>query len=192
MVIPIIGARDYVDQRGFMLHECERCRTLRVFSVYDTRRKLTFYFIPTKTVRTQVVMECMTCHEKWGIPDNRLNELAPLLMTQEQLSHRIDEMNREAQRRTIASNVPSGQRLQRTLYQTLQVDPEADSEVIEAAFRRLALKYHPDRTTEANAEERMREILTAKDVLLDPQQRQRYDRSLGIERRIDGLRHEDV
>lgn len=175
-----------------MLHECERCRTLRVFSVYDTRRKLTLYFVPTKTVRTQVVMECMTCHEKWGIPDKRLDEIAPLLMTQEQLSQRMDEMSREAQRRAISSRVPAGRRGPRTLYQTLQVDPEADPEVIEAAFKRLALKYHPDRTTADNAGDRMREMLVAKDVLLDPQQRAAYDRTLGIERRIEGLRRDDV
>jgi len=30
------------------------------------------------------------------------------------------------------------------LYRVLQVDPSADPEVIEAAYKRLALKYHPD------------------------------------------------
>ena len=38
------------------------------------------------------------------------------------------------------------------LYKILQVDPEADAEVIEAAYRRLARRYHPDISTEPDAE----------------------------------------
>ena len=34
-------------------------------------------------------------------------------------------------------------------YKTLQVDPEAEDEVIQAAYRRLAQKYHPDRQPDA-------------------------------------------
>ena len=42
-------------------------------------------------------------------------------------------------------------------YKTLQVDPEAEDEVIAAAYRRLARKYHPDSAggTDAGAVARM-------------------------------------
>jgi len=70
----------------------------------------------------------------------------------------------------------------RTLYQTLQVDPDADPEVIEAAFKRLAMKYHPDRSSDPDAPTRMREILDARDVLGDDRKRRAYDSSLGIMR----------
>jgi DnaJ-domain-containing protein 1 len=80
----------------------------------------------------------------------------------------------------------------RTLYQILQVDPAADPEVIEAAYKRLALKHHPDRSTDANAPARMRELNEARAILLDPPRRRAYDASLGIPERIDGLRADDV
>ena len=39
-------------------------------------------------------------------------------------------------------------------YKTLQVDPEADIEVIQAAYRRLAQKYHPDLAADPAAKAR--------------------------------------
>jgi DnaJ-class molecular chaperone len=33
--------------------------------------------------------------------------------------------------------------VERTLYEVLQVDPRAEAEIVEAAYRRLARKYHP-------------------------------------------------
>jgi curved DNA-binding protein CbpA len=79
-----------------------------------------------------------------------------------------------------------------TYYQTLQVDPAADPEVIEAAFRRLALKFHPDTSTDPDAARRMREIIEARECLSNPDRRMVYDRSIGIVRRTPGLRPEDI
>ena len=70
-----------------------------------------------------------------------------------------------------------------TAYQVLQVDSGADQEVLEAAFKRLALKYHPDRSSDPNAAERMRELIDARQLLIDPARRRSYDASLGIRRR---------
>jgi len=83
----------------------------------------------------------------------------------------------------------------RTLYQTLQLDPEADPEVVEAAFKRLAFKHHPDRSKDPESPARMREILEAKSVLGDPKKRLAYDRSIGIVRAVPkprATRPEDV
>ncbi|MFL5680592.1 MAG: J domain-containing protein [Chloroflexota bacterium] len=60
-------------------------------------------------------------------------------------------------------------------YKTLQVDPEADIEVIQAAYRRLAQKYHPD-TAGPDAANRMVAINEAWAVLRDPSSRADYDR----------------
>ena len=54
--------------------------------------------------------------------------------------------------------------------------------MIEAAFKRLALKYHPDRSKDPDAPAKMREVLAAKDILYDPKRRLAYDRSIGIKR----------
>ena len=60
-------------------------------------------------------------------------------------------------------------------YKVLQVDPEADREVIAAAYRKLALKYHPDTHSSAEAEEMMKLLSRAYAVLSDPEERARYD-----------------
>lgn len=69
-----------------------------------------------------------------------------------------------------------------TLYDLLEVSPNASPEVIKAAYRQLALKYHPDQQPDARArqqaEERMKQINAAYDVLSDPVRRAEYDRQL--------------
>jgi hypothetical protein len=60
-------------------------------------------------------------------------------------------------------------------YRILQVDPQAEEEVIEAAYRRLARKYHPDVYAGPDAAERMRELNLAYSVLRDSIKRQEYD-----------------
>jgi hypothetical protein len=62
-------------------------------------------------------------------------------------------------------------------YEVLQVSPHADPEVIEGAYRRLALKYHPDVNASSYATERMRKINEAYEILRDPAHRARYDRT---------------
>jgi curved DNA-binding protein len=60
-------------------------------------------------------------------------------------------------------------------YQTLGVPRDAGADEIKKAFRRLARKYHPDVSREANAEQRMREVNEAYAVLSDPEKRAAYD-----------------
>jgi len=60
-------------------------------------------------------------------------------------------------------------------YQTLDVAREATADEIKKAFRRLARKYHPDVSKEANAEARMKEVNEAYAVLSDPEKRAAYD-----------------
>ncbi|MDX2051993.1 MAG: DnaJ domain-containing protein [Polyangiaceae bacterium] len=61
-------------------------------------------------------------------------------------------------------------------YKILQVDPSAEREVIEAAYRRLASKYHPDKDPSPDATARMKELNGAYEVLKDPERRAEYDR----------------
>jgi curved DNA-binding protein len=60
-------------------------------------------------------------------------------------------------------------------YQTLGVGREATAEEIKKAFRKLARKYHPDVSKEADAELRMKEVNEAHAVLSDPEKRAAYD-----------------
>jgi DnaJ-class molecular chaperone len=59
-------------------------------------------------------------------------------------------------------------------YKILQVDPLAEPEVIEAAYRRLSRKYHPDVDKSPDATGHMKKINRAYEVLSDPVERKRY------------------
>jgi hypothetical protein len=62
-------------------------------------------------------------------------------------------------------------------YEILQVHPSADPDIIQAAYRRLVFRYHPDRNTSPEAAEIMRRLNQAYEVLSDPQRRAAYDLS---------------
>lgn len=62
-------------------------------------------------------------------------------------------------------------------YKILQVDPEAEDEVIQAAYRRLARKYHPDLAGGAEAAGRMAAINAAWNLVGTSDARAAYDRS---------------
>jgi curved DNA-binding protein CbpA len=62
-------------------------------------------------------------------------------------------------------------------YKVLQVDSEAEDEVIQAAYRRLAQKYPPDRAAGPEAAARMIAINAAWELIGEPEVRAAYDRS---------------
>jgi len=62
-------------------------------------------------------------------------------------------------------------------YAILQVHPTATKEVIDAAYRKLASKYHPDINDSAKAVDKMKLLNEAYEVLSDPSKRSDYDRS---------------
>ena len=60
-------------------------------------------------------------------------------------------------------------------YKTLGISRDATAEDLKKAFRKLARKYHPDVSKEADAELRMKEVNEAYAVLSDPEKRAAYD-----------------
>lgn len=61
-------------------------------------------------------------------------------------------------------------------YRVLQVHYEAEQEVIQAAYRTLSKKYHPDTNKENGSDERMKQLNEAYAILNDVQRRAEYDR----------------
>ena len=64
----------------------------------------------------------------------------------------------------------------RDYYEVLGVNKDASEDEIKKAYRKLAIKYHPDRNPGSKeAEEKFKEAAEAYDVLHDPKKRQQYD-----------------
>lgn len=64
----------------------------------------------------------------------------------------------------------------RDYYEVLEVSRSASDEEIKKAYRKIAIKYHPDRNPgDAKAEEKFKEAAEAYDVLHDPEKRRSYD-----------------
>jgi DnaJ-class molecular chaperone len=60
-------------------------------------------------------------------------------------------------------------------YQTLGVSKNASEQEIKAAYRKQALKWHPDRNKSAGANEKFKEVTKAFEVLSDPKKKEMYD-----------------
>ena len=63
-------------------------------------------------------------------------------------------------------------------YRVLQVVATCDQEVLQAAYRALARKYHPDRDPSRHARDRMVELNEAYAIVRDPIARERHDRAM--------------
>ena len=81
----------------------------------------------------------------------------------------------------------------RDYYEVLGVEKSASAQDIKKAYRRIAMKYHPDRNQgNKEAEEKIREINAAYEILGDPETRKSYERMRfgGFGAKTD--HHEDV
>ncbi len=65
-------------------------------------------------------------------------------------------------------------------YAILQVDPRAETDIITAAYKKLAAKYHPDVDHSPKAVERMKMLNAAYEVLSNPEKRKAYNLSRGV------------
>ena len=79
----------------------------------------------------------------------------------------------------------------RDYYKILGVDKNASKSEIKKAYRKLALKYHPDKNPNKDAEEKFKEISEAYAVLYDDEKRKMYDMygHAGIDQRYS---YEDI
>jgi molecular chaperone DnaJ len=78
-------------------------------------------------------------------------------------------------------------------YQELGIDQRATQDDIKKAYKRLALKYHPDRNPDnAEAERKFKQVSQAYSVLSDPQRRTHYDRYGAVDEGAQTLHEVDI
>ena len=64
----------------------------------------------------------------------------------------------------------------RDYYEVLGVSKDADASAIKSAYKKLAIKYHPDKNPgDKQAEEKFKEAAEAYEVLSSPEKKQKYD-----------------
>ena len=78
--------------------------------------------------------------------------------------------------------LPEGVWAKRCCYRALGVKRSATDRQLKSAYRKLALKFHPDKNKTRTAEERFKKINAAYEVLSDPARRRDYDLTLQPER----------
>jgi hypothetical protein len=178
-----IGNSQNVEHLGYALGLCPKCGKEGAFTVYTAKRNLTLFVVAAVPVGEQMVVECSHCHVRFAIPKENQAEMRQRLISADELAH---QALAGAQARAAANGVQA--QTGPNLYQLLQVDPYADPDVIDAAYKRLAFKYHPDRDKSPEASQRMQTINEAKRILSNPDMRDRYDRSIGIVRRPEPVK----
>lgn len=171
-----LGSQADITHLGFVGGRCPRCGHSGMLGVYESKRRMTVSVLLSVPVGQQMVVQCDRCESRMAVPEAEIPELRRRLVSANQLA----ELAAQAHGTVPPGFVPPN--TERTLYRILQVDQDADPEVIEAAYKRLALKYHPDTSTDPAAGERMQELNQARAILGDPVRRRAYDVSIGIVR----------
>jgi len=182
-----LGSREERVLVGYVAGNCPRCGGLRRFAVSDAIRKLTVYVLLQLPLNQQLVAECTRCGFKFGVPKAEAADLRARATTADDVDRQLAGTagDRDRARPAASSGGP-------THYQVLQIDPAADDEIIDVVYKKLAMRWHPDRDPSPDAVQRMQALNEAKRVLGDPELRAAYDRSLGIVKPTTGLRPDDI
>ena len=91
-MLPLIGTSDQVELLGYVIERCPACGTTGPLGVFETKKKITVYFIPTVPYQKNHMIECKTCHSRFILPDDMRESLGKRLISQDALSEQIRQM----------------------------------------------------------------------------------------------------
>lgn len=83
----------------------------------------------------------------------------------------LKESSRSEQELPCLSIKPMG----KDFYKVLGVSADSNEDEIKKAYRKMALKFHPDKNSDADAEDKFKEIAEAYEILADPKKKSIYD-----------------
>merc|ERR1712100_150894 len=101
-------------------------------------------------------------------------------------AQRLDPDNAELARNLKHAQLELKKSKRKDYYKILEIPPDADDNQIKKAYRKMALKYHPDKNSETPeaskaAEEKFKLVAEAYQVLSDPKKRRRFDSGADLE-----------
>ncbi|ASS46875.1 DnaJ C-terminal domain-containing protein [Candidatus Karelsulcia muelleri] len=82
--------------------------------------------------------------------------------------------------------------IKKDYYEILGISRDATTDEIKKAYRKLAIKYHPDKNKEKQAEEKFKEAAEAYDILSNPEKKKRYDQFGHSQGDSGGMNMEDI
>jgi DnaJ-class molecular chaperone len=65
--------------------------------------------------------------------------------------------------------------IEQDFYKILNIEKNANKEEIRIAYKKLVLKFHPDKNNDINAQEKFQKIQLSYQILSDPEKRKKYD-----------------
>jgi hypothetical protein len=118
-----LGSREDIAHLGYVQGVCPKCGKTGSFTVYLAKRRMTISMFAALPMGEQHVLECRHCQARFAIPPEMKDQLQARLITADRLADLVEQLPDQSEREA---------RPVRTLYQTLQVDQDADPDVIEA------------------------------------------------------------
>lgn len=73
------------------------------------------------------------------------------------------------------------------LYSVLELEPDASDDDLKKAYRKLAVKYHPDKNKDSGAEEKFKKISEAYNILTDPELKEKYIQTGSIDEMMNNM-----
>ncbi|WWC65239.1 uncharacterized protein I303_107856 [Kwoniella dejecticola CBS 10117] len=140
--------------------DCPSCRSQQEYMIPPT-------FIGTLRVR------CAACKQFFTHPQPKPTSSTSSSSTSNPFTNGSSSSARESGRRGIGSDKNP---IDLAYYEILGLDSQCTTEQVKKAYRRLAIKFHPDKNRDdPDAEEKFKQISVAYQVLSDPQLRKKYN-----------------